>query len=133
MNRKPKVEKTKPDKDAEQQQQVQKKKKGFLPDTKKRKKRTKPVLEPAGEKPTSTDQPGADKGQAKKKHDKKTKLKRQADGAVDSQPNPAKKSKSQSESKLAKKSKTESESNPAKTKKKKKKKPQQKKEGGGKM
>ena len=115
-HRKPKVEKTKPDKNAEQQQ-VSKKKKGFLPETKKRKKRKNPVLEPAGEKPTSTDKPGADKGQGKKKHDKKTKQKRQADGATASQPSPAKKSKTLSESKQAKK---------------KKKKPKQKKEGGGK-
>ncbi|XP_030294407.1 myb-binding protein 1A-like protein isoform X2 [Sparus aurata] len=114
---KPKVEKTKPDKNAEQQQ-VSKKKKGFLPETKKRKKRKNPVLEPAGEKPTSTDKPGADKGQGKKKHDKKTKQKRQADGATASQPSPAKKSKTLSENKQAKK---------------KKKKPKQKKEGGGKM
>ncbi|XP_070773247.1 myb-binding protein 1A-like protein [Enoplosus armatus] len=114
---KPKVEKTKPDKEAGQQE-VPKKKKGFLPETKKRKKRNKPVLEPAGDKTTLTDKPGADKGQAKKKHDKKTKQKRPADGATASQPNPAKKSK------------TESESKPAK-KKKKKKKPKQKKEGGG--
>ncbi|XP_044077650.1 myb-binding protein 1A-like protein [Siniperca chuatsi] len=113
---KPKVEKTKPDKEANQQQ-VPKKKKGFLPETKKRKKRNKPVLEPAGDNSTSTDRPGADKGQAKKKHDKKTKQKRPADGATASQPNPAKKSKTQSASKPAKK----------------KKKPKQKKEGGGQM
>lgn len=98
---------------------MQKKKKGFLPETKKRKKRTKPVLEPAGDESTSANKPVADKGQAKKKHDKKTKQKRPADGATDSQPSPAKKGK------------TQSESNPAK--KKKKKKPKHKKEGGGKM
>nr|XP_046266277.1 myb-binding protein 1A-like protein [Scatophagus argus] len=113
---KPKVEKPKPDKDAEQQQVSKKKKKGFLPDTKKRKKRKKPVLEPAGDNSTSADKPRADKGQTKKKPDKKTKQKRPADGASDSQPNPAKKSKTQSDSKPAKK---------------KKKKPKQKKEGGG--
>uniref|UniRef100_A0A8C9ZCH3 MYB binding protein (P160) 1a n=1 Tax=Sander lucioperca TaxID=283035 RepID=A0A8C9ZCH3_SANLU len=118
---KPKVEKTKPDKEAEQQQ-VPKKKKGFLPETKKRKKRNQPILEPAAaaaaaNNSTSRDKPGADKGQAKKKHDKKTKQKRPADGAAASQPNPAKKSKiTQSESKTAKK-----------------KKPKQKKEGGGQM
>ncbi|CAJ1063415.1 myb-binding protein 1A-like protein isoform X2 [Xyrichtys novacula] len=119
---KPKVEKTKSDKDADQQQQQQqlpKKKKGFLPETKKRKKRNKPVLEPAAaagaDNSTSSDKKGADKGQAKKKHDKKTKQKRPADGVTASQPNPAKKSKTQSESTPAKK---------------KKKKPKQKKEGG---
>ncbi|KAI3373279.1 hypothetical protein L3Q82_006578 [Scortum barcoo] len=110
---KPKVEKMKPDKEGDQQQ-APKKKKGFLPETKKRKKRSKPVLEPAADTSTSGDKAGADKGQAKKKHDKKTKQKRPADGAAASQPNPAKKSK------------TQSESNPAKKKKKK-----QKKAGGG--
>ncbi|XP_051257280.1 myb-binding protein 1A-like protein [Dicentrarchus labrax] len=114
---KPKVEKKKPDKDADQQQ-APKKKKGFLPETKKRKKRLQPVLEPAGDNLTSADKPGAAKGQAKKKHDKKAKQKRPADGATASQPNPAKKSKTQSDSTPAKK---------------KKKKPKQKKEGGGKM
>uniref|UniRef100_UPI0037E83FE1 myb-binding protein 1A-like protein n=1 Tax=Semicossyphus pulcher TaxID=241346 RepID=UPI0037E83FE1 len=123
---KPKVEKTKPDKEANQEQ-LPKKKKGFLPETKKRKKRNKPILEPAtaaaaaaaaADNSTSIDRKGADKGQAKKKHDKKTKQKRPADGATASQPNPAKKSKTQSESTSAKK---------------KKKKPKQKKEGGGKM
>ncbi|XP_041657491.1 myb-binding protein 1A-like protein isoform X2 [Cheilinus undulatus] len=118
---KPKVEKTKADKEADQQQ-LPKKKKGFLPETKKRKKRNKPVLEPAAaaaaDNLTSTDKKGADKGQAKKKHDKKTKQKRPADGVTASQPNPAKKSKAQSESAPAKK---------------KKKKNKQKKEGGGSM
>ncbi|XP_033502826.2 myb-binding protein 1A-like protein isoform X2 [Epinephelus lanceolatus] len=119
---KPKVEKTKPEKE-DGQQQVPKKKKGFLPETKKRKKRNKPVLEPAAaavaDNSTSKDKAGADKGQAKKKHDKKTKQKRPADGASASQPSPAKKSKTQSDSKAAKK--------------KKKKKQKQKKEGGGQM
>lgn len=127
VNRKPKAEKTKPDKDTEQQQ-VLKKKKGFLPETKKRKKRTKPVLEPAGDKSTAADQPSAEKGRAKKKHDRKAKQKRAADGTTDSKPGPAKKSKTQSESKPAKMNKTQSDSNPAK-----KKKPKQKKEGGEKM
>uniref|UniRef100_A0A7N8WKJ9 MYB binding protein (P160) 1a n=1 Tax=Mastacembelus armatus TaxID=205130 RepID=A0A7N8WKJ9_9TELE len=113
---KPKVEKTKSDKEA-QQQPASKKKKGFLPETKKRKKRQKPVLEPAADNSTSTDKPAADKGQAKKKHDRKTKQKRPANGATASQPSPAKKSKMQSESKPAKK----------------RKKPKQKKEGGGQM
>ena len=102
FHRKPKVEKTKPDKEAGQQQ-VLKKKKGFLPETKKRKKRNKPILEPAVaavDNLTSTEKTVADKGQAKKKHDKKTKQKRRADGAMASQPNPAKKSKMQSESKM---------------------------------
>lgn len=122
---KPKVEKTKADMDTDQQQQQQqpKKKKGFLPETKKRKKRNKPVLEPAAaaaaDNSTSSDKKGADKGQAKKKHDKKAKQKRPADGTMASQPNPAKKSKTQSESTAAKK--------------KKKKKPKQKKQGGGNM
>uniref|UniRef100_A0A7N6B711 MYB binding protein 1a n=1 Tax=Anabas testudineus TaxID=64144 RepID=A0A7N6B711_ANATE len=114
---KPKVEKTKSDKEPEQVP-APKKKKGFLPETKKRKKRNKPILEPAADNSTSTNAPQADKGQAKKKHDKKTKQKRPADGATASQPSPAKKSKTQSESK---------------TSKKKKKKPKQKKVGGGQM
>ncbi|KAL6098467.1 mybbp1a [Pungitius sinensis] len=126
---KPKVEKTKPDKEADLPQSPKKKKKGFLPETKKRKKRDNPILEPAAAaaaaeaaeagQATSGFRPGADKGQVKKKHDKKTKRKRPADGAAAaaSQPNAAKKSKTtQSESKAAKK-----------------KKPKQKKEGGGKM
>ncbi|XP_054481396.1 myb-binding protein 1A-like protein [Anoplopoma fimbria] len=115
---KPKVEKTKPEKEANQQQ-LPKKKKGFLPETKKRKKRNIPILEPAAaaaaaEQLASRDKPGADKGQGKKKYDKKTKPKRPADGAAASQPNPAKKSKTES-----------------KKDKKKNKKPKQKKEGGG--
>ncbi|KAM6911475.1 myb-binding protein 1A-like protein [Lycodopsis pacificus] len=124
---KPKVEKTKPDKEANQPQ-LPKKKKGFLPETKKRKKRDIPILEPAAaaaaaaaeaDNSTSRYRAGADKGQAKKKHDKKTKQKRPADGAAASQPNPAKKSKTApSESKTAKKTK---------------KKPKLKKEGGGQM
>ncbi|KAK2828681.1 hypothetical protein Q5P01_019715 [Channa striata] len=115
---KPKVEKTKSDKEANQAP-APKKKKGFLPETKKRKKRMKPVLEPAAGQSTSTGTPGADKGQTNKKHDKKTKQKRPAEGATTSQPNPAKKSKTQSESKPAKK--------------KKKQKPKQKKAGRGQM
>ncbi|GAA6232071.1 myb-binding protein 1A [Lates japonicus] len=114
---KPKAEKTKSDKEADQQP-VSKKKKGFLPETKKRKKRKKPVLEPAAaDSSAPEDKPGADKGQAKKKHDKKAKQKkRPADSAAASQPGPAKKSKTQSDSKPVKK---------------KKKKTKQKKEGGG--
>ncbi|XP_060912427.1 myb-binding protein 1A-like protein isoform X2 [Labrus mixtus] len=115
---KPKVEKTKPDKEADPKQ-LPKKKKGFLPESKKRKRRDKPVLEPAAAAAagisTSTEQRGADKGQAKKKHDKKTKQKRSADGVTASQPSLAKKSKTQSESTAGKK----------------KKKPKQKKGGGG--
>ncbi|XP_029375014.1 myb-binding protein 1A-like protein isoform X2 [Echeneis naucrates] len=112
---KSKAEKTKSDKEPEQQP-LFKKKKGFLPDTKKRKMRMKPVLEPAAAAPA--EKPGADKGQVKKKHDKKTKQKRPANGGPASQPNPPKKSKTQSEGKPMKR---------------KKKKPKQKKEGGGQM
>ncbi|XP_068457426.1 myb-binding protein 1A-like protein [Clinocottus analis] len=123
---KPKVEKMKPDKEAAEQK-VPKKKKGFLPETKKRKKRDIPILEPAAAAAAEaaadnlmpSNPPGADKGQTKKKRDKKTKQKRPADGAA-SQPNPAKKSKT-----------TQSENKTAKTKKKKK--PKQKKEGGVQM
>lgn len=127
FNRKPKVEKTKADKEAQRQQQAQKKKKGFLPETKKRQKRTKPVLEPAGEMPTSVDKPGAEKGQAREKKDKKTKRKQAAGEASDAQPASAKKRKKQSDSKLAQKSQTASDSRPVK----KKKKPKQKKKKGG--
>ncbi|XP_014264744.3 myb-binding protein 1A-like protein [Maylandia zebra] len=113
---KPKAEKTKPEKETEQESGPAKKK-GFLPETKKRKKRNKPVLEPAAGNTASTDKPGTEKGQGKKKQDKKNKQKRPNGGATASQPNPAKKSKTESESKAAKK----------------KKKPKQKKEGGGQM
>lgn len=126
FNSKPKVEKTKPDKEAEQQQ-AQKKKKGFLPETKKRQKRTKPVLEPAGEKPTSVDAAGAEEGQARKKNDKKAKRKQAAGEASGAQPAAAKKRKKQPDSKPAKTSQTASDSNPVT----KKKKPKQKKEKGG--
>lgn len=94
-----------------------------MPETKKRKKRAKPVLEPAGDKTTSVEEPGADAGRAKKKHDKKTKQKRQAEGATDSQPSPAKKSKTGSESKPAKKGKPQTQTPPTQKKKKKKNKP----------
>lgn len=110
---KPKVEKTKADK---QEQKVPQKKKGFLPETKKRKKRLNPVLEAAGDSSTSADKPAADEGQAKKKHDKKTKRKRPAAAAAAAQPSPAKKSKSESKA----------------AKKKKKKKKSKQTEGGGK-
>lgn len=100
---KPKVEKTKPDKDIEPEA-APKKKKGFLPETKKRQKRNKPVLEPAGDKSASTSKPGEQKGQAKKKRDK-TKQKRPADDTAASQSNPAKKSKTQPDSKVGKKKK----------------------------
>uniref|UniRef100_A0A3P9M4L6 MYB binding protein (P160) 1a n=1 Tax=Oryzias latipes TaxID=8090 RepID=A0A3P9M4L6_ORYLA len=113
---KPKVEKTKPDQEPEQKQAL-KKKKGFLPETKKRINRNKPALEPASDTTAPANKPGADKGQGKKKHDKKSKQKRPAKGAGASESSPAKKSK------------TQSDSNPAK-KKKRKKKPKQMKEGG---
>ncbi|KAG7516476.1 myb-binding protein 1A [Solea senegalensis] len=104
---KPKVEKIKSDKDADKAAVPKKKKKGFLPETKKRKKRNNPVLEPAGERPAPADKPGVNKGQAKKKQDKKSKQKRPAaQGTAAANP--------------AKKSRTQSESNPAKKKKKKK-------------
>lgn len=113
FNRKPKVEKTKADKEAEPQQ-VQKKKKGFLPETKKRQKRTKPVLEPAGEKLTCAGEVGAEEGRAKKKNDKKTKRKPAAGEESDAQVGSAKRKKQS-----AKRSKTPPDSNPAKKKKKK--------------
>ncbi|XP_054879442.1 myb-binding protein 1A-like protein [Poeciliopsis prolifica] len=100
----PKVEKTKPSKDSEQEA-APKKMKGFLPETKKRKKRNKPVLEPAGDKLASDTKPGEQKGKAKKKQDKKTKQKRPADGSVASQTIPAKKSKMQPDRKAGKKKK----------------------------
>ncbi|KAM9332001.1 myb-binding protein 1A-like protein [Pholidichthys leucotaenia] len=113
---KPKVEKTKLDKDMEvNQEAAPAKKKGFLPETKKRKKRNKPVLEPAGDKSTSTDTAATEKGSKKK--NKKNKQKRPAEG--ETQPSPAKKSKTQPESEGAKK--------------KKKKKKKHRKDGGGQM
>lgn len=86
------MEKMKADKEAEPQQ-VLKKKKGFLPETKKRQKRTKPVLEPAGEKPTCVDKVGAEEGRAKKKNGKKTKRKPAAGEESDAQVDSAKKRK----------------------------------------
>ncbi|XP_037543758.1 myb-binding protein 1A-like protein [Nematolebias whitei] len=100
---KPKVEKTKPDQETETEM-VPKKKKGFLPETKKRKKRNKPDLEPA-----SKNKPEEEKEPAKKKPKKKTKQKRAADGAAASQPGPAKKSRTQSDSKPGKKKKKKTE------------------------
>lgn len=104
--RKPKVEKAKANKEAEQQQ-AQKKRKGFLPDTKKRQKRTKPVLEPAGEKPGPADKPGEEKGRAGTKNNKKTKGKRAAAGeASGAPPTSAKKRKKQADGTAALKSQT---------------------------
>lgn len=116
--RKPKVEKTKPNKEAEQQQQGQKKKKGFLPETKKRQKRQKPLLEPAGEQPTSAEEPGAEKGRAGTKKDKERKRKQAAGEASDAQPASAKKRKQPAQKSPA--------GNPVK----KKKKPKQRKGNG---
>ncbi|XP_057677230.1 myb-binding protein 1A-like protein [Corythoichthys intestinalis] len=117
---KPKVEKTKPDKDAGQPpmpQQAAKKQKGFLPESKKRKKRPQPVLEPAAAAANSApmaNKAGVEKGQGKKKNKKKTKRAADVEAA---QAGPAKKKmKMPAESKLVKK---------------KKKKNKQKKEGGG--
>lgn len=86
-----------------EQKPESKKKKGFLPETKKRKKRQKPVLEPAAEQSTPKDKLEVKKGQAKKKQDQKSKPKRPADGAADTQPNPAKKKKIQPENRQEKK------------------------------
>uniref|UniRef100_A0A3B3Y4X2 Myb-binding protein 1A n=1 Tax=Poecilia mexicana TaxID=48701 RepID=A0A3B3Y4X2_9TELE len=101
---KPKVDKTKPNKDSEQEA-APKTMKGFLPETKKRKKRNKPVLEPVGDKSAPVTKPGEQKGMTKKKQDKKTKQKRPADGSAASQTNPAKKSKTQPDRKAGKKKK----------------------------
>ncbi|KAM9728168.1 myb-binding protein 1A-like protein [Menidia menidia] len=114
---KPKVDKAKPDGQSGQEP-APKKKKGFLPESKKRKRRNQPVLEPAGETPSTANQPGPVKAPGKKKPDKKAKGKRPANGTPASQPNPAKKSKTQADSQPAKK---------------KKKKPKQKKAGDGQM
>lgn len=127
VHRKPKVEKTRPDKEA-LQQKVPKKKKGFLPETKKRKRRDIPVLEPAAALAAaadgSTPTPGADGGVDKKKHDKNGKQKRAADGGAE--PNPAKKSK-----KSRKSRKSEGEAPPTEGKKTEMKKKKKKKRGGG--
>ncbi|XP_030009084.1 myb-binding protein 1A-like protein [Sphaeramia orbicularis] len=93
---KPKTDKTKCDKEVNQQT-VPKKKKGFLPETKKRKKRKATPTEAAGDTSSST---GGQKGQTKK--DKTTKKKHQVGGAMASQASPAKKSKIQSNNELAK-------------------------------
>ncbi|XP_054610863.1 myb-binding protein 1A-like protein isoform X2 [Dunckerocampus dactyliophorus] len=120
---KPKAEKTKPDKDASQPtlplQPPAKKQKGFLPETKKRKKREQPVLEPAMAAETAgvdTSGPAALKGDNKKIKNNKKKQKRPAGDAAASQASPAKKSKTQPESKPVKKKKNK-----------------QKKDGGGRI
>ncbi|KAM8835422.1 myb-binding protein 1A-like protein [Synchiropus picturatus] len=114
---KPKAEKTKPLMEAEpaaDQQTLPKKKKGFLPETKKRKRRNAAAPEAAAENGAeSADKPQAEKGPSKKN---KKKRKRAAEGAASApQPSAAKKSKMQPGDKPAKK---------------KKKKAKQKKEGG---
>nr|XP_057943713.1 myb-binding protein 1A-like protein [Doryrhamphus excisus] len=114
---KPKAEKTKPDKDASQPTQTPpqkpaKKQKGFLPETKKRKRRPQPVLEPAiaaeaaaAAAAAATSGPAVQKGDKKKIKNNKKKQKRPADDAAVSQASPAKKSKTQPESKPVKKKK----------------------------
>ncbi|XP_076017396.1 myb-binding protein 1A-like protein [Genypterus blacodes] len=87
---KPKVDKPKPDKEADQQLVPKKKKKGCLPESKKRKNRNKGPLEGAADAPTSTHKTPAGKGPGKKNNDRKTKRKR-PDST--SQASPAKKSK----------------------------------------
>lgn len=101
---KPKAEKTKSDPGVDQQQPAPKKKKGFLPETKKRNKRKKDSSE-AAETSISTDKPAAGDGdgQAKKKNKKKNTKRKQPDSS--SQGDPAKKSRTQSESKPAGKTK----------------------------
>ncbi|XP_077361529.1 myb-binding protein 1A-like protein [Festucalex cinctus] len=107
---KPPTTKIKPGKDDGQlpaPQQPAKKQKGFLPESKKRKKRPQPILEPAAiaaaaaanSAPTA-DKAGVEKGQSKKNNKKKTKrAAAAADGA------PAKKKKMQDDSKSVKKKK----------------------------
>ncbi|XP_033954572.1 myb-binding protein 1A-like protein [Pseudochaenichthys georgianus] len=113
---KPKVEKIKPEKKADPKELL-KKKKGFLPESKKRRKRDIPILEPAAAAAAAEQatlrggKPAAGTGHWKKKHDKKPKQKRPADGAAAApaaaSPSPAKKSKTTatSESNSAKKKK----------------------------
>ncbi|XP_051902361.1 myb-binding protein 1A-like protein [Hippocampus zosterae] len=106
---KPKKEKINPAKDGGQlptPQQLAKKPKGFLPESKKRKKHPRPVLEPAAAAANSApamDKPVAEKGQSKKNNKKKTK--RAADGTLASQASSAKKVKLQDDRKLVKKKK----------------------------
>ncbi|KAM4620699.1 myb-binding protein 1A-like protein [Polymixia lowei] len=98
---KPKAEKTVKSNQEAGQQAIPKKKKGFLPETKKRKNRKKQVpLEGAANVPNPTEKPAEGKGQAKKKN--KNKKKRKQPGEGDAPSCPAKKAKTQSMSKPAK-------------------------------
>ncbi|XP_077403529.1 myb-binding protein 1A-like protein [Vanacampus margaritifer] len=102
---KPKTATIKPGKDDSQlptPQQPAKKQKGFLPESKKKRKRPQPVLEPAAAAaanlaPTAN-KAGIQKGQGKKNNKKKTK-RAATDGAPASQASPAKKKKMQDDSK----------------------------------
>lgn len=81
------------------------KKKGFLPETKKRKNRKKhKPLEAAAERAASADKPAGEPGQAKRRM-KKTKRKQPAGGEMSSQLSPAKRSRTLPENKAAKKKK----------------------------
>ncbi|KAM9781294.1 myb-binding protein 1A-like protein isoform X1 [Syngnathus typhle] len=104
---KPTMEKIKPGKDGGQQppQRPAKKQKGFLPESKKKKKRPQPVLEPAADTSSApmTDNARVKKGQGKTNNKKKSK--RKADGTPASQPSPAKKSKMQNDKSVKKKKK----------------------------
>uniref|UniRef100_A0A667YUL8 MYB binding protein (P160) 1a n=1 Tax=Myripristis murdjan TaxID=586833 RepID=A0A667YUL8_9TELE len=90
---------------AEADQPAVTKKKGFLPETKKRKNRKKhKPLEAAAEQAASADKPAGEPGQAKRKM-KKTKRKQPGGGEMSSPLSPAKKSRTLPENKAAKKKK----------------------------
>ncbi|XP_043094788.1 myb-binding protein 1A-like protein [Puntigrus tetrazona] len=103
---KPKVEKVKKVAEAEQTEKTTKKKKGFLPETKKRKNRKKPTVLEGKETPAPTETPEGASGEGKKKK-KKNKRRKQQGGEEERQNQPA-----------AKKMKTQEQQNKKKKKKK---------------
>ncbi|KAL1273708.1 hypothetical protein QQF64_026522 [Cirrhinus molitorella] len=102
---KPKVEKVKKVLEAEQTEEPTKKKKGFLPETKKRKNRKKPTVLEGKEMPTSTETPEGASGEEGKKK-KKNKKRKHQEGEGE-------------EEKATKKAKTEQQQEKKKKKKKK--------------
>ncbi|XP_056313310.1 myb-binding protein 1A-like protein [Danio aesculapii] len=103
---KPKMEKVKKVAEAEQTEETTKKKKGFLPETKKRKNRKKPTILEGKETEAPVETPEGASGEGKKKNKKKKNKKRkhQAGEETQDQPTP-KKAKTQQQQKQKKKKK----------------------------
>ncbi|XP_051748916.1 myb-binding protein 1A-like protein [Ctenopharyngodon idella] len=100
---KPQIEKVKKVVEAKQTEETTKKKKGFLPETKKRKNRKKPTVLEGQETPASTKTPEGASGEVGKKKKKKNK-KRKHQGGEETQDQPAtKKTKTQPQQKKKKK------------------------------